>query len=109
MGATKDSEGQYSIACSSRSHLPNISFTFSGHPFSISPEDYIFNDEEFDDKNTCISAFFGHDLPPPDGYGPFAIVGTVFLRKWFSVFNLEAKTISFAAAKPRQPSEASYT
>ena len=94
MGATRDSNGQYPIECEARSHLPNVSLTLGGHTFIIGPEDYVFDDE---DEDQCISAFFGNDMPPPGG--PFAILGTVFLRKWYSVFNLEAKTISFARAK----------
>lgn len=93
MGATRHTNGQYSIACDARSRLPDITFTFAGHNFSIGPEEYVFDYEGY-----CISTFFANDYPPPGG--PFAVIGRVFLRKWFSVFDLDAKTISFARAKP---------
>jgi saccharopepsin len=92
MGATLHPDGYYSIDCSARKHLPDIAFTLAGHNFSIGPEDYVLNDNDL-----CISAFFGVDYPPPGG--PFAVLGPVFLRKWYSVFDVGAKTISFARAK----------
>ncbi len=91
MGATRQANGQYNIECEARKHLPEVTFTLAGHNFSIGPEDYV-----FDVKGSCISAFFGNDDPSDC---PFAVLGTVFLRKWYSVFDLGAKTISFAKAK----------
>lgn len=91
MGATRHANGQYNIECEARKYLPDVVFTLSGHNFSIGPEDYV-----FDIEGSCISAFFGtyqaRDCP-------FAVLGTVFLRKWYSVFDLGTKTISFAKAK----------
>jgi len=93
MGATRHSNGQYSIECEKRKDLPDLIFTLGGHNFSIGPEDYV-----FDYEGACISVFFGNDYPPPGG--PFAVLGTVFLRKWYSVFDLSTDTISLARAKP---------
>jgi hypothetical protein len=92
MGATRHSNGQYSIQCEARNHLPDVSFTLAGHNFSIGPEDYVFQYE-----GHCISAFFSNDYPPPGG--PFAVIGRVFLRKWYSVFDLGTNTISLAKAE----------
>lgn len=89
MGATRHYNGKYSIQCSARSGLPEVSFTLSGHNFSIGPDDYIF---EYD--GSCISVFFGNDYSRP-----LAVIGAVFLRRWFSVFDLVRKTISFAEAR----------
>lgn len=92
MGATRDPNGQYSIACEKRDSLPDLSFTLSGHNFTIGPEDYV-----FDYRGHCISALMSVDMPPPAG--PFAVLGTVFLRKWYSVFDLGTDTIGFAQPK----------
>ena len=89
MGAKRHPDGKYSIQCESRNQLPDVTFTFGGHNFSIGPEDYV-----FDYEDQCISAFFGNDFPRP-----LAIIGTVFLRKWYSVFDLDTNTISLAKAK----------
>lgn len=48
--------------------------------YNIGPEEYVFDHEDF-----CMSVFFGNDFPPPGG--PFAVLGTVFLRKWYSLFD----------------------
>lgn len=95
MGATPNPDGSYSIDCSAEKHLSKMTLTFAGHPFQIGPEDYVFFEE---DEGTCISAFWGHDWPAPSR--EFAVIGTAFLRKWYSVFDVGAKTISFAKAKP---------
>lgn len=87
MGATRHANGQYNIECEARERLPNVTFTLAGHNFSIGPEDYV-----FEYKGSCHSAFFGNNYE-------FAVLGTAFLRKWYSVFDLGAKTISFAKAK----------
>jgi len=89
MGATRDANGIYSIECNARKHLPDVTFNLAGHDFSIRPEDYV-----LDGEGSCISAFFGNDHSPP-----FAVLGTAFLRKWYSVFDFSTNTISFAKAK----------
>ena len=90
----RQSNGQYYIKCEARKHLQDITFTLAGHDFSIEPEDYVIED---DDGGGCISALFGNDYPPPAG--PFAVIGRVFLRRWYSVFDLDTKTIGRARAK----------
>jgi len=92
MGGTKQENGRYGIDCEARYHLPDVTFTLAGRNFSIGPEDYVFEYEGY-----CMSAFFGHDHDTPDE--SFAVLGTVFLRRWYSVFDLGRRTVSFAKAK----------
>ncbi|KAJ9607308.1 aspartic proteinase precursor [Cladophialophora chaetospira] len=92
IGARLQADGHYYIACSTRKRLPDVTFELAGHDFSLGPEDYL-----LESGDSCISAFFGEDYPPPGG--PFAVLGTVFLRKWYSVFDIDARTISFARAR----------
>ena len=92
MGATRHVNGQYNIECEARKHLPDVTFTLAGHNFSIGPEDYV-----FEIGGSCMSAFFGRDHLA--SHRRLAVLGTVFLRKWYSVFDLGTKTISFAKAK----------
>lgn len=92
MGATRHANGQYNIECKACKQLPDVTFTLAGHNFSIGPENYLFEYE-----GSCNSAFFGNDYLTPDG--PFAVLGTVFLRKWYNYFDLGTKTISFAKAE----------
>jgi saccharopepsin len=54
MGAKKGYNGQYTVDCAKRDSLPDMSFTLSGHNFSITPYDYI-----LEVQGSCISSFMG--------------------------------------------------
>lgn len=92
IGATKSWSGQYTIDCSKRDSLPDLTFDLSGHSFTIGPYDYI-----LDVQGNCISTFMGMDFPEP--VGPLAILGDAFLRRWYSVYDLGNDTIGLAKAK----------
>ncbi|KAI9745959.1 MAG: Vacuolar protease A [Claussenomyces sp. TS43310] len=92
MGAKKSYNGQYTVDCSKRDSLPDMSFTLSGYNFTITPYDYI-----LEVQGSCISSFMGMDFPEP--VGPLAILGDAFLRKWYSVYDLGKGTVGLAKAK----------
>lgn len=92
MGAKKGYNGQYTIDCSKRDSLPDVTFTLAGYNFSITAHDYI-----LEAGGSCISTFFGMDMPEP--VGPLAILGDAFLRKWYSIYDLGANTVGLAKAK----------
>lgn len=54
IGAKKGFNGQYTVDCNKRDELPDMSFTLTGHNFTISPYDYI-----LEVQGSCISSFFG--------------------------------------------------
>ncbi len=92
IGAKKGYNGQYSIDCSKRDSLPDVTFTLSGHEFAIGPYDYI-----LEVSGSCISSFFGMDIPAPAG--PLAILGDAFLRPWYSIYDAGSNTVGLAKAK----------
>ncbi|PLB52866.1 aspartic endopeptidase Pep2 [Aspergillus steynii IBT 23096] len=92
IGAKKGFSGQYSVECDKRSSLPDLTFTLSGHNFTITPYDYT-----LEVQGSCISAFTGMDFPEP--VGPLAILGDAFLRKWYSVYDLDNGAVGLAKAK----------
>ncbi|KAI4174810.1 MAG: hypothetical protein LQ343_002048 [Gyalolechia ehrenbergii] len=92
IGAKKGYNGQYSIDCSKRDELKDVSFTLTGHNFTITPYDYI-----LEVQGSCISSFFGMDIPAPAG--PLAILGDSFLRKWYSVYDLGTNSVGLAPSK----------
>jgi len=92
IGAKKSYNGQYTVDCSKRGNLPDVTFTLSGNKFAISSADYI-----LEVSGNCISTFMGMDFPAP--VGPLAILGDVFLRRWYSVYDLGKGTVSLAEAK----------
>lgn len=92
IGAKKGYNGQYTVECSKRDELPDVSFTLTGHNFTIGPYDYI-----LEVQGSCISSFFGMDIPEPAG--PLAILGDAFLRKWYSVYDLGTNSVGLALSK----------
>jgi len=92
IGAKKGFNGQYSLDCSKRDSLPDITFTLSGYNFSITAYDYI-----LEVQGSCISTFTAMDIPEPTG--PLAILGDAFLRKWYSIYDMKAGTVGLAKAK----------
>ncbi|KAJ5239489.1 hypothetical protein N7468_004108 [Penicillium chermesinum] len=92
IGATKGFTGQYSVECEKRDSLPDLTFTLSGHNFTIGPYDYI-----LEVQGSCISSFMGMDFPEP--MGPLAILGDAFLRSWYSVYDLGNSEVGLAKAK----------
>ncbi|TPX59456.1 hypothetical protein PhCBS80983_g02450 [Powellomyces hirtus] len=90
------------------SGLPDISFDFGGIALTVTPQEYIF----FQSGNqpgqvACVSGFAGQDLSsgttgkPGDTQAllPSAIFGNVFLRRFYTVFNLGEHKMEFAIAE----------
>lgn len=92
IGAKKGYNGQYSVDCSKRDSLPDLTFKLTGHDFTIDAYDYV-----LDVQGSCISAFMGMDIPEPAG--PLVILGDAFLRKWYSVYDLGNSAVGLAKSK----------
>lgn len=92
IGARRSWTGQYSIDCSRVPELPDLTFYFDNRPYTLKGEDYILNVQ-----GTCMSSFMGMDLPAP--IGPLWIVGDVFLRKFYTVYDLDRNAVGFAKAR----------
>ncbi|KAI5479412.1 hypothetical protein MNV49_003556 [Pseudohyphozyma bogoriensis] len=89
IGATKGWNGQYTVECDKVPSLPSLTFYFGGKPYELSGEDYILNVQ-----GTCMSSFTGMDIPAP--LGPIWIIGDVFLRKYYTVYDLGKNAVGFA-------------
>lgn len=92
IGATKSWNGQYQIDCAKVPGLPSLSFTFGGKAYPLQGSDYI-----LELQGTCISAFTGMDINLPGG--SLWIIGDVFLRKYYTVYDLGRDAVGFALAK----------
>jgi len=92
VGATSIMGKEYTIDCSKKSSLPNLEVTLGGKSFSLSPEDYVLSV-----SGQCLFAFIGIDVPPPRG--PLWIMGDVFMRKYYCVFDYGNKKMRIAPAK----------
>ena len=92
MGAKKGYNGQYSVDCKKRDELPDVTFKLAGKDFTIGPYDYI-----LEIQGSCVSTFMGMDFPEPTG--PLAILGDAFLRRWYSVYDMEKGAVGLAQSK----------
>jgi saccharopepsin len=89
IGATKSWNGQYQVDCSKVPQLPELSFHIGGKPYALKGTDYILQVQ-----GTCISAFTGLDINLP--WGSLWIIGDVFLRRYFTVYDLGKHAVGFA-------------
>jgi saccharopepsin len=92
IGAKKSWNGQYTVDCAKVPELPDLSFVFDGKSYPLKSTDYI-----LDLQGTCVSAFTGMDIQIPGG--DLWIVGDVFLRKYYTVYDLGNDAVGFAPAK----------
>lgn len=91
IGAKRGWTGQYTVECDKVPSLPPLTFYFDDKPYTLNGTDYILNLQ-----GTCVSAFTGLDIPAP--VGPIWIVGDVFLRKFYTVYDLDKNAVGFARA-----------
>ncbi|TID28223.1 hypothetical protein CANINC_002656 [Pichia inconspicua] len=91
IGAEKSWNGQYTVDCAKRDSLPDLTFDFNGHNFTISAYDYT-----LEVSGSCISAFTPMDFPEP--VGPLAIIGDAFLRRYYSIYDLGKDRVGLAKA-----------
>lgn len=99
VGATANIMGEYTIDCTKVDDLPDVVFTIGGNDFSIPGKDAVIKAQ-----NTCLFAFMGMDFP---NGGPQWILGDVFMRQYYTVFNYNDKTVGFAKAKAGASSDSS--
>merc|ERR1719232_162331 len=91
MGAHANLVGEYFIDCDKLDSLPELVFTIDGRKYSLDGRDLV-----LETQGVCLLAIQGMRL----GAGaPKWILGDVFMRKYYSVFNYGDSTVSFAIAK----------
>lgn len=90
VGATTNLMGEYTINCDKINDIPDIVFVIEEIEYTIpGPKTVI------EAQGTCLFAFLATYVPAP---GPQWILGDVFMREYYTVFNYHDKTIGFAKA-----------
>ncbi len=82
-------QNRYTINCNATA--PDITVTLSGKDYTLQLADYV-----IEDAGECIFAFTGIDVPAP--HGPLWILGDVFMRKFYTQFDLDNRQLGFATA-----------
>lgn len=85
--------GEYTIDCSKVKSLPNLDIGIGGKTYTLTPEQYTINDE----NTICLFGFLGIDIPAPRG--PLWILGDIFIRQYYTVFDFENNQLGFAPMK----------
>jgi len=88
-GATLVMGKEYTIDCGKKSSLPDLSVTLGGKAFTLTADDYVISV-----SGQCLFAFMPIDVPPPRG--PLWIMGDVFMRKYYCVFDYGNKKMRIA-------------
>ncbi|CAB9514815.1 Pepsin A [Seminavis robusta] len=101
VGAIPDETGQnYFLDCATMDHVPDVSFWIDGKDYVIPGEDLVFPVQD----GNCLFAMFPMNIgPAARGLNPDWILGDIFMRKYYTVFNYVDRTIGFApAVKPKR-------
>ncbi|KAI0346882.1 aspartic peptidase A1 [Trametopsis cervina] len=91
IGAKKGWNGQYTVDCADVPNLPDLTLYFDKQPYVLKGTDYI-----LEVQGTCMSSFTPLDMP--SGMNLW-IIGDVFLRKYYTVYDLGRDAVGFATAK----------
>uniref|UniRef100_A0A8D0B9G8 Gastricsin n=1 Tax=Salvator merianae TaxID=96440 RepID=A0A8D0B9G8_SALMN len=91
VGAQQNQYGQV-VECSSVQNLPTISFTINGVSFPLPPSAYILNNNGY-----CTVGVEVTYLSSQNGQ-PLWILGDVFLREYYSVYDMGNNRVGFATA-----------
>jgi len=84
--------GEYTIDCTNPKALPDIVVTIGGNKFTLTGPDYVIDAG----SGVCLFGVLGIDIPAPTG--PLWIMGDVFMRKYYTVFDFGQNRLGFATA-----------
>ncbi|KAI6013047.1 Asp-domain-containing protein [Pisolithus marmoratus] len=89
IGATSSWTGQYVVDCSNVPSLPDLVFYLDGKPYPLNSSDYI-----IEVQGICVSSLQGLTTSLPDD--AFWVLGDVFLRRYYTVFDFGRDVAGFA-------------
>lgn len=81
---------EFTIDCSKISTLPTLDFKLGDNTYSLEGKDYVISAGQ----GVCLLGMTGIDVPAP--MGPLWILGDVFIRKYYTIFDMEKNQVGFA-------------
>ncbi|XP_039987927.1 gastricsin-like [Xiphias gladius] len=93
IGAEEDQYGMYMVDCSQVNNLPTLIFVINGVSLPLPPYAYIGQHGD----QYCVVNITPTYLPSDDGQ-PMWILGDVFLREYYSIFDRTNNRVGFAEA-----------
>ncbi|XP_051852894.1 gastricsin-like [Antechinus flavipes] len=91
IGAQQNENGAYLVSCSNTQNMPTITFNINGVNFPLPPSAYVLPSN----SNYCEVGIMPTYLPSQNGQ-PLWILGDVFLRNYYSVYDLGNNRVGFA-------------
>jgi len=88
IGAKRTITGQYTIDCDKVDDIPEIGWTLDGTEYTVPGKKLV-----LESAGMCILAMMGMNFPSP---GPKWILGDVFMREYYTVFDYDGGRIGLA-------------
>jgi hypothetical protein len=86
---------EWLIDCSKISSLPDLTIVISGQTYTLTGSEYVIDVEDLHQE--CLFGFTGIDIPSPRG--PLWIMGDIFLRKYYSIYDYGGDRVGLSLAK----------
>jgi len=88
IGAKRMITGQYTVDCEKLDDIPAIGWTLNGTEYTVPGSTLVLQS-----AGICIFAMMGVDFPSP---GPKWILGDVFMREYYTIFDYEGARVGIA-------------
>ena len=86
-----------SVSCDKLIYMPDIIFNLAGKNLTLTPHDYTFRWPIKDSQTRCVSAIMPFGVDQNDEI----VLGSAFLRTFYSVFDLDTNTLGCESAAHR--------